>query len=305
MAPTREGSAAIIFADVNRQLAHLPPDVTTLNDGALNDDAFSLPPRDDAHQDATTEEDKNIAMMDAHVRAILAGADYRLSVLSTALGRGVARNTPLPLLADSSITEHIAEIYDFYYKDTRSDDESLIDPLASHHPLTPYAAPTSPPQESSSVPNHIHDDINYNNAIPRRLFHPAQSRIVESARLKPVPKARYDESSSAPAPALRHRYHHCLPLNGVLPHPPMVLDAPPFHPTPAWATLLPFSTPTLTSPPQLRLGSLFTGTIIITSTVPSPNPLPGERSAATTPPLQPPVIPARTTTLTCNRTLSR
>ncbi len=46
MAPTSEGLAAI-FADVNRQLAHLPPDVTTLND--------------DAHPDAPTEEeDKNI-----------------------------------------------------------------------------------------------------------------------------------------------------------------------------------------------------------------------------------------------------
>ena len=37
-----------------------------------------------------------------------------------------------------------------------------------------------------------------------------------------------------PAPPLRNHYHHCLPLDGVLPHPPTVFDAPPFHPTPAW-----------------------------------------------------------------------
>ncbi len=37
-----------------------------------------------------------------------------------------------------------------------------------------------------------------------------------------------------PAPPLRNRYHHCLPLDGVLPHAPTVFDAPPFHPTPAW-----------------------------------------------------------------------
>jgi hypothetical protein len=104
-APTREGLAAI-FADVNRQLAHLPPDVTTQNDGPSRDETTQ---NDDAHPDAPTEEDKNIAMMDAHVRAILAGADHRFSALNTALGHRVTRNTSLPPLTASSITEHIAD----------------------------------------------------------------------------------------------------------------------------------------------------------------------------------------------------
>jgi hypothetical protein len=67
---------AAIFADVDRQLAHLPtedaPTVTI----------------------ASTNNDNNISRMDAHVRAILAGVEYRLSALNTALGHRIANNAP-------------------------------------------------------------------------------------------------------------------------------------------------------------------------------------------------------------------
>ncbi len=53
-------------------------------------------------------------------------------------------------------------------------------------------------------------------------------------RSRAQPALHPPEWQRTPPAPLRNRFHHCLPLDGVLPHPPTVNDAPPFHPTPEW-----------------------------------------------------------------------
>jgi hypothetical protein len=107
-----------------------------------------------------------------------------------------------------------------------------------------------------------------------------------------------------PAPALRNRYHHCLPLDDVLSHPPTMYDAPPFHPTPAWDHPTPCSLPTPTMRPQPRPGNHSSGTTTTAHMVPNPNLSLGDQGAAGTLAHQPPVSPSQTRTRTCNPTLS-
>ncbi len=117
VAPTL--SVAAILADVDQQLTHYP-----VNNGD-NDVVMS-----------SAEDDQNLERMDAHVRAILAGAEPRLFVLNSALGH----NLSPPPLTDDSITAHIAEIYAYYYGSDTSDDE-IPEPLPHHRPPTPPQVP--------------------------------------------------------------------------------------------------------------------------------------------------------------------
>jgi hypothetical protein len=74
---------------------------------------------------------ENLAIMDAHVRSILAGASPRLFVLNTAALsvmhlRSFPNQRQRPLLTEESITANIEEIYAYYYNDTSDDDEVPI-----------------------------------------------------------------------------------------------------------------------------------------------------------------------------------
>jgi hypothetical protein len=123
--------------------------------------------------------------------------------------------------------------------DDHFDDECKESPLPTparfHRAPTPRYLPESPasPHASSSA-TMPHPDITYDFAAPRRLSRPVSAR--------PAALAQHKEESSSVEPrsvpvmsrsqARVFTPHHCLPLDGVLPHPPTAFDAPPYHHSP-------------------------------------------------------------------------
>ncbi len=120
-------TVAAILADVDRQLADYP----------VGHDAEDV--------EMSSADAHNLEIMDAYVRAILAGASSRLSILNTALGHDPSltpRHTSSPPpLTDKTITANIAEIYAYYYNDT-SDEDEVPEPLARHTPTNSDSVPT-------------------------------------------------------------------------------------------------------------------------------------------------------------------
>jgi hypothetical protein len=130
---------------------------------------------------------------------------------------------PPPSAAQVRHDSPTIDTHDDYY-----DDECLESPLPAparfHRAPTPRylpASPASPPESSSSTLPH--PDITYDLTAPRRVARPVSTR-------DPAPATYKEESSSVSVPARpypRPQFapHNCLPLDGVLPHPP-------FHPDP-------------------------------------------------------------------------
>jgi hypothetical protein len=163
----------------------------------------------------------------------------------------------------------IAEIqamYEYYHADTSSSEDESLYPYAGHAPPDRRSPPRTQPYVTTSTP-HSDLDIRFE-VIPQARkesettpYEPPDNHetiIGSSSVEKPLPTLRPraswmidagDERTEAqadadwhranewlrtpPAPPLQNRYHHCLPHDGVLPDPPTVFDAPPFHPTPA------------------------------------------------------------------------
>ncbi len=117
-APTPAALAAI-FTAVNRQLDTLPLPETpaTVDDANAIDDARAL------------------AVMDAHIRAILASADPMLYALNTAIGHTVTHTSPTPL-TDETMAAEIADMYAHYYADTSSSEDESLFPYAGRPPLS-------------------------------------------------------------------------------------------------------------------------------------------------------------------------
>jgi hypothetical protein len=77
----------------------------------------------------------------------------------------------------------------------------------------PFRIPDSPPSPPTS--HSPHRDITY--------AHTRSAHRLTDARL----------AASVPENII-NRTHHCLPLDGVLPHPPTIYASPPFHAVPEW-----------------------------------------------------------------------
>jgi hypothetical protein len=136
-----------------------------------------------------------------------------------------------------------------------------------------------------------HPDITYDLTAPRRVARPVSTLAPASATYK-------EESSSVSVPARRPYQrpqfapHNCLPLDGVLPHPPTVFAAPPFHPAPSmWATVRWLRT--LLSRPLTPLGSRSSGGMTMDLMAPNPNPPRGVVVPAASIPLPLLAIPPR------------
>jgi hypothetical protein len=130
----------------------------------------------------------HLMRMDAHVRAIMAGANPRLLALNTALGHTTTstplryeaisqamegssttpyeprdsrvEDPPLSPLTLERINAEIAECYAYYYAETSSEDECPVDPMSERRPSTPYHVPDTPPSDSPST-HTTHDDTTY------------------------------------------------------------------------------------------------------------------------------------------------
>jgi hypothetical protein len=75
---------------------------------------------DEDHVVMTNEDDANLERINAHVNAIMAGAQSRLYVLNTALGH----HLPPPPLTDADINANIAAMCASFYAETSSDDDT-------------------------------------------------------------------------------------------------------------------------------------------------------------------------------------
>jgi hypothetical protein len=197
-------TVAAILADVDRRLANHPADYAT------------------GDVETSSSAADGLERMDTHVRAILIGAQPRLSVLNTALGHDPSLfpgpTSSLPPLTDESITAHIAEIYAYYYNDSEEDDENLEseghprDDIAAA-PVSPAIVPNphllhTPPADYPLVPRApwMLEGDPRTDAEADADWRRAMTRLFPSA----TPP---QESSSASSPAPHHR-----PPRPPLPH---------------------------------------------------------------------------------------
>jgi hypothetical protein len=132
VAPTPAALAAI-FTHVNSQLNTLPlPDAH-----AIADDANLV------------DDERALARMDAHVRAILASADPMLYALNTTLGHKIPRTSPPPL-TDETMAAAIAEMHAYYYADTSSSEDDSLFPYTGRPPLSVAVPLADPPRTQPS-----------------------------------------------------------------------------------------------------------------------------------------------------------
>ncbi len=122
----------------------------------------------------------------------------------------------------------------------------------------------------------------------------ASSKLTEDRR----------ERGSVLTPEVLNRTHRCLPLDGVLPHPPTVYAAPPFHPYLLGSNPRARSSLTQILHLPTQRGSHSYGDKIMVLMTPIPNPSRGDQGAANVRPPPPPAILTLTPDRTCSPTLN-